>query len=112
MPSQQLLDRLAQPGTNLRTRARVATGLETLETEIAAEQVSSLGRAGKAVESAMNALAAHPIEGEDRPALLKAAARAVHHYFIQRELCGLRRHDDAIRHYAISREVLARLGAQ
>ena len=41
----------------------------------------------------------------------ETAARAVHHYFIQRELSGLRRHDDAIRDLAIPREVLVRLGA-
>jgi hypothetical protein len=39
------------------------------------------------------------------------AAQAVYAYFIQRELCGLRRHRDVIREYAIPDEVLARLGA-
>ena len=112
MPSQQLLDRLAEPGPSLRKQAKFATGLETLESEIAAEQAASLGRAGNAVETALEALAGPPADGEDRTALLKAAAKAVHHYFIQRELCGLRRHDDAIRHFAIPAQVLAQLGAQ
>ena len=47
--------------------------------------------------------------GEARAALVKAAVYA---YFIQRELCGLRRHDEIIRDYAIPREVLVRLGAR
>jgi hypothetical protein len=51
-------------------------------------------------------------QGPDRAALLKAAAEAVHHYFIQRELCGLRRHNDVIREYRIPNEVLVRLGAK
>ena len=46
-----------------------------------------------------------------REARLKAAAVAVHHYFIQRELMGMRRHDGVIREYGIPRAVLARLGA-
>ncbi|WP_348630558.1 DUF6665 family protein, partial [Mesorhizobium sp. M7A.F.Ca.CA.004.02.1.1] len=33
-------------------------------------------------------------------------------YFIQRELCGLRKHDAVIREYNIPRAVLARLGAK
>lgn len=41
-----------------------------------------------------------------------AAADAVHAYFIQREFCGLRRHDGVIREYGIPREVLVRLGAR
>jgi len=44
--------------------------------------------------------------------LLKKTAEAVYAWFIQRELCGMRRHDSLIRDYAIPREVLARLGAK
>ncbi|WP_367161450.1 DUF6665 family protein, partial [Mesorhizobium sp.] len=46
-----------------------------------------------------------------RNRLLKEAAAAVHAYFIQRELCGLRKHDAVIREYDIPRAVLVRLGA-
>ena len=56
-------------------------------------------------------LDAHSGDPEQRRVLLKAAADAVYAYFIQRELCGYRRHDDAIREFAIPREVLVRLGA-
>ncbi len=87
------------------------SGLDTLESELLAEKASALGRAGDAARRAMEKLHAHDARDEVRERLLKAAARAVHHYFIQRELCGLRRHHDAIRDLAIPREVLVRLGA-
>ncbi|MGY6706870.1 MAG: DUF6665 family protein [Rhizobiaceae bacterium] len=90
---------------------RLQTGVDTLDYEIAGEMAVSLGRAGERVARALADYRAHRDAPERRPILLKEAARAVHAYFIQRELCGLRRHDDAIRHYGIPPEVLARLGA-
>ena len=71
----------------------------------------SLGIAGKRVEAAMAALNASAPDDAAREARLKAAAVAVHHYFIQRELMGMRRHHGVIREYGIPRAVLARLGA-
>ncbi|MDF1598584.1 hypothetical protein PZ895_02190 [Mesorhizobium sp. YIM 152430] len=91
--------------------ARIQTGLDTLDYELAGEMASSLGRAGDRVARAMAALNAHQTRDENRRLLVKAAADAVHAYFIQRELIGLRRHHDAIRDYGIPPEVLARLGA-
>lgn len=91
--------------------ARFQTGLDTLDYELAGEMASSLGRAGDRVALTLAALAAHEVRDAERAALLKAAAEAVHAYFIQRELIGLRRHHDAIADYGISPEVLARLGA-
>ena len=44
--------------------------------------------------------------------MLKRAAEAVYAYFIQRELCGMRRHQDVIREYQIPNAVLVRLGAK
>lgn len=90
---------------------RLQTGLDTLDYELAGEMASSLGRAGDRVEKAMAALNAHEVRDAERVPLVKAAAEAVHAYFIQRELIGLRRHQDAIRDYGIPAEVLARLGA-
>lgn len=83
-----------------------------LDYEIAGEKASSLGRAGDAVQQTLARLRAFDGEAHERAVLLKAAAEAVWAYFIQRELCGLRRHDDAIREYGIPREVLVRLGAR
>ncbi len=91
---------------------RLQTGLDTLDHELAGEMATSLGRAGRRVVEALAALEAHEIRDETRNALRKAAADAVHAYFIQRELVGLRRHHDAIADYGIPAEVLARLGAR
>lgn len=70
---------------------------------------AALGRAGQKVEQTLEKLNTAP--ESERPLHLKAAAQAVQAYFIQRELCGLRNHDDPIRHYGIPRAVLVRLGA-
>lgn len=83
-----------------------------LDYEIVAEKASSLGRAGDAVQRRLAALGDAPRDSADRKALLQAAADAVYAYFIQRELCGMRRHQDVIREYRIPNEVLARLGAR
>ena len=102
----------------LRTPATITQGglsnaaLDVLGYEFMAEQASALGLAGKRVCKALDRLKAHAGEGAERDALVKAASEAVYGYFIQRELCGFRRHDDAIREYAIPRAVLARLGAR
>ncbi|MCO5146018.1 MAG: hypothetical protein M9895_07540 [Aquamicrobium sp.] len=82
-----------------------------LDHEIAAEKASSLGRAGEKVEKTLARLRDCGPSSAERPQCLKAAVQAVYAYFIQRELCGLRRHHDAIRDYAIPAEVLVRLGA-
>lgn len=86
--------------------------LGLLDYEIAAEKASSLGRAGRRVEEALAALGAFEGESDNRRLLLKEAAEAVYAYFIQRELCGMRRHQDVIREYGIPNEVLVRLGAK
>lgn len=105
---------LRLPGRITIERAVAATGLQPVEFEIIGEMASSLGQAGRRVEHAMARLRESdvPLGSADRDALLKAAAKAVHAYFIQRELCGLRRHDDVIREMGIPRAVLIRLGAQ
>jgi hypothetical protein len=88
------------------------SGLDLLGHEILAEKAAALGRAGAKARVALAKLREHPKDAEAREALLKAAAEAVHAYFIQRELCGFRRHDTIIREYEIPRAVLVRLGAK
>jgi len=85
---------------------------DALGHEILAEKAAALGRAGQRVEETLARLRAHGDDKEQRPRLLKDAAEAVHAYFIQRELCGLRKHDAVIREYDIPRAVLVRLGAK
>jgi hypothetical protein len=86
------------------------SALGLLEHEIAGEKASALGRAGQRVEETLARLRAdNETPREER---LRDAADAVYWYFIQRELCGLRRHADVIREYGIPNAVLARLGAR
>ena len=87
------------------------TGLSVLEHEMLAEKAASLGRAGDKAARDVARLKSCSADSPERPALLKAAAASVHGFFIQRELCGMRRHADIIRELAIPPEVLARLGA-
>ncbi|TIW22572.1 MAG: hypothetical protein E5V65_03590 [Mesorhizobium sp.] len=86
------------------------SALDLLGHEILAEKAAALGRAGQRVEETLSKLRENG-EGGDRIRLLKEAAVAVHAYFIQRELCGFRKHDAVIREYNIPRAVLVRLGA-
>ncbi|CAN7583808.1 DUF6665 family protein [Mesorhizobium sp. LjNodule214] len=85
---------------------------DALGHEILAEKAAALGRAGQRVEETLAKLRENGDDKEQRPRLLKEAAEAVHGYFIQRELCGLRKHDAVIREYDIPRAVLVRLGAK
>ncbi len=87
------------------------SGLDLVGHEILAEKAAALGRAGRKVEESLARLRAHAGDEASRTALLKVSAEAVHAYFIQRELCGLLRHDSVIREHDIPRAVLVRLGA-
>ena len=88
------------------------SGLDLLGHEILAEKAAALGRAGPKVETSLARLRSHDGDEAARAVLLKQAADAVHAYFIQRELCGFRRHDSVIREHDIPRAVLVRLGAR
>lgn len=88
------------------------SGVNVLEHEMLAEMAASLGRAGERAALCLAKWRQAPAESADEKGrLLKEATAAVHAYFIQRELCGLRRHDDVIRDLQIPGQVLARLGA-
>ena len=88
------------------------SALDLLGHEILAEKAAALGRTGQRVEETLARLRDNGDDKEQRPRLLKQAAEAVHGYFIQRELCGLRKHDAVIREYNIPIAVLVRLGAK
>ena len=79
-----------------------------LEHEIMAERASSLGEAERRVVETIAALASAP---GDRAAKLAEAQKAVWQYFVQRELCGFKRHAEVIRDLNIPPEVLNGLGA-
>lgn len=101
-----------RPPSIFHTKSASETAFDLLGHEILAEKASALGRAGKQVEASLAILRTHGRDSDGRTAALKNAAEAVYAYFIQRELCGFRRHQDVIREYAIPNEVLARLGAK
>jgi hypothetical protein len=86
--------------------------VDALGYEILAEKAAALGRAGEHAELCLARLRDCRVAGAERAKLVRQAADAVYAYFIQREVCGFRRHDDIIRELAIPREVLARLGAR
>lgn len=91
-----------------------ASGFDVLQHEMAGEAAAALGRIGGKMEKALAALRAFDA-GEDqtepRDALVKAAAKAVWMFFVQRESLGLRDQRPVIAHHQIPREVLRRLGA-
>ena len=79
--------------------------------EVLAERAASLGRAGKKLAAELANLRAEP-SGLHKSGVVKAAADAAYHYFIQRELCGLFSHEAVIVDYDIPKEVLAQIGAK
>ena len=102
--------------SNFSGRAASDAAFDLLGDEILAERADALGRAWRKAEAALIQLRAFdPASGTEpgeRLALVKQTADAVYAYFIQRELCGLRRHEDVIREYGIPRDVLVRLGSR
>jgi hypothetical protein len=93
---------------------RSDAAFNALEADMVADKAASLGHHGRQVEKALAALRAFdPAAGtpEERPALVRKAAREVWAFLVQRELCGLRDQKQIIRDYAIPGEVIVRLGA-
>jgi len=90
---------------------RADAAFNVLQVEMLQEQALALGHHARLVEQAMAALRSCDGAPAIRHELVRAAARAVWAYFVQREACGLNDHRQVIRDYAIPGEVLARLGA-
>lgn len=89
-----------------------------LDYEIAQETASALGRQGRALEAALQALAefdAGPFRAGADPAaratLVAAAALALWDFVVQREACGLRDAGMVMRTYKVPAEVRDRMGA-
>ena len=94
-------------------RDPAAAGHDAFDTEILAEKAAALGRSGRQVEEALATLSASgaPAGSDEREALLDAAAERFWMFLIQRELCGLRDREQAVRDFGVPREVLNRAGA-
>jgi hypothetical protein len=96
---------------------RSASPLDLIDTEIIAEQASALGRLGRALEAALQALRdfdaapAAPDPDKTRRAVLVAeAGYALWLFVVQREACGLRDSRAVMRDYAVPADVQARMG--
>jgi hypothetical protein len=90
-------------------RRRSASITDALDYEIAREQASALGRAGRALEAALAALDEHDCNGRDaderRRTLVADAGDALWRFIIQRECCGLRDSRAVMRLYRVPQEV-------
>jgi hypothetical protein len=89
-----------------------------LDYEIAQEKASTLGRLGRALEAALEALKAfnaQPIAATaqtraERKALVAEAGHALWLFVVQREALGLRDSRQVMRDYAVPPEVQGRMG--
>jgi hypothetical protein len=94
--------------------------VDALDYEIAQEIAGTLGRLGRALERALRILsefdAASPSgtttvpTGDERQKLVAEASRALWHFVVQREACGLRDGRQVLRDYAVPPEVRDRMG--
>ena len=95
-------------------RRRSASVTDALDYEIAQEQASALGRAGRALETALAALGEYDRNGQDsaemRRTLVADAGDALWRFVIQRECCGLRDARAVMRDYRVPQEVQNRMG--
>jgi Family of unknown function (DUF6665) len=98
---------------------RLRSGVQhaaALDYEIAQERAAALGRLGRALETALAALADHnnrhaARDDGIRARLVQEASDALWCFMVQREACGLRDPRPVIRDYKIPAEVYARMGA-
>jgi hypothetical protein len=91
-----------------------APRIAALDYEIAQEQVSALGRMGRALEAALAALADydrnHGAKDAVRNSLVRDASEALWCFMVQREAIGLRDPRPVIRDYRVPAEVHNRMG--
>src|SRR6516225_12327000 len=95
-------------------RRRSASITDAFDYEIVQEQASALGRAGRALETALAALSEYDRNGQDaaemRRTLVADAGDALWRFVIQRECCGLRDARAVMRDYRVPQEVQNRMG--
>jgi plasmid stabilization system protein ParE len=95
--------------------------IAALDYEIVQEQVSALGRMGRALEAALAALADHERaggggaggaggDGAARARLVQDASDALWCFMVQREAMGLRDPRQVLRDYRVPAEVHSRMG--
>jgi hypothetical protein len=80
--------------------------------EIAQEKANSLGRAGRRLAAAIEALESHDLAAADsavRRGLVDEAGEALFFYLVQREACGLHDSEEILRDYRVPYEVQLRM---
>jgi plasmid stabilization system protein ParE len=95
-------------------RRHSASITDALDYEVAQEQAAALGRAGRTLEAALEALREHDRDGPTaegiRRKLVAQAGDALWCFIIQRECCGLRDPRAVMRDYQVPQEVQNRMG--
>ena len=86
-----------------------------LRVEIVREQAVSLGRLGRQLEAALDALRCFDAQGNpgrpgEREALVVEAGTVLWHFVVQREACGLRDSARVMEDYRVPKEVRGRMG--
>jgi len=95
--------------------------IDAFDYEVAQEMAGALGRLGRALERTLHALAefdaAWPSDAgltsearARRQQHIRDASRALWHFMVQREACGLRDTRQVLRDYAVPTEVRDRMG--
>jgi hypothetical protein len=90
---------------------RAKTGWDVLQHEILEEQASTIGRLGRELQGALDALAACDRGDAQRAHLVDAAAYALWNFVVQRDCSGLRFTERVLEDYAVPAEVRVRMGA-
>jgi hypothetical protein len=98
---------------------RPKTGWDVLEHEILGEQAATIGRLGRELQAALDALDAFKravssgvtaADGRQRARLVDEAAYALWNFVVQRECSGFRGTEHILKDYAVPAEVRAKMG--
>lgn len=108
-----------RPPRKLSPRIWTDNPAAALDYEIAQEKAATLGRLGRALETALNHLSAFDADGPpssahrraERRALVAQAGHALWLFVVQREALGLRDARQIMRDYRVPAEVQNRMGA-
>ncbi len=90
---------------------RAKTGWDVLQYEILEEQASTIGRLGRELQGALDALAACDRGDAQRARLVDAAAYALWNFVVQRDCSGFRFTQQVLDDYAVPAEVRVKMGA-
>lgn len=90
---------------------RPKTGWDVLQHEIREEQASTIGRLGRELRAALDALDACDRHNEQRARLVDAAAYALWNFVVQRDCSGFRFTQQVLDDYAVPAEVRVKMGA-